>query len=784
SALQVLSGEADLTVRGPRSGFDEALYARIAQMQEIAVASPIVEVDAHVEGQTDSLHVLGIDVFRAGRVQPALVGNGEPLDSLRADTVFLSAAAANWLALKPGDKLRIQIGLQAIEFRVAGLLSASAVGQRLAVMDIAAAQWRLLRPGAVTRIDLRLRPGVDANAFQARLQNELPAGVYVESPQSAVQSNLRMSRAYRVNLNVLALVALFTGGLLVLSTQALAVVRRRAELALLRVLGMTRGEIVRLLAAESMLIGGVGAGLGLLTGYALASAVAGSVGADLGAGFFAGVAPQLQLEWSAVLVYFLAGIVASLAGGILPALEAARAHPAQALKAGDEQLGYRRLQRPYRGLALAALGGLLLLLPPMGGLPIAGYVAIALLLFGTILLMPWLTAAVFSRVPLIGRPAGTLAIAHLRGTTAQAGIGLAAIVAAVSLATAMAIMVASFRDSLDQWLERMLPADLYVRTGSPSDTGFIDLNVQRAIAAVSGIQRVEWLRSQQIVLDPARPRVTLLARDLTPARAQSVLPLISNVVRPGPDDPPAVWVSEPLADLYAVRPGARLLIPLVGRAVPFTVAGIWRDYARQNGSLLIERAAYVQLTGDRLVSDAALWLSPGTTAHEVRAALLRAVANADRLELSEPGEIRRRSLTIFDRTFAVTYALEACAIIIGLFGLTSSLASQVLARRREFGMLRHIGMTRRQLATMLALEGLFSSAVGLVVGLGLGWTVSLVLIEVVNRQSFHWSMEIHIPWLGLGIFAIGMLALATLSAAVSARQAMRTDSVRAVREDW
>jgi putative ABC transport system permease protein len=782
-ALQAVSGEADLTVRGPRSGFDEAVYANLARMPEVAVASPMLEVDARVAGRDEPLHMLGIDVFRAVRIQPALVGEGtDRLDPLRPDMVFLSPQAAHWLSIDAGDTLRVQVGLSSLVLRVAGVLTGG--GQRLGVMDVGAMQWRLHRMGVLTRIDLRLKPGVDTAAFSARLQTVLPAGVFVETPRAALDSTLRMSRAYRVNLTVLALVALFTGALLVFATEALAVVRRRSELALLRVLGMTRGGLLRLLGAESLLMGAIGAALGVVTGHALASIVLRSVGADLGAGFFSGFEPQLRMEWQAIALYASAGMAAALLGGLVPTLEAARAHPASALKAGDEQMAYRQLRAPRAALVLLVLGAILVALPPVNGLPLFGYGAITLMLIGTIGLIPWLSALVFARLRLPRGAIGELALAQLRGASAQTAIGMAAIVASVSLMVAMAIMVTSFRDSLDQWLGRMLPADLYVRANVAGDTGFIDAPAQQAMTALSGIARVEFLRSQQIVLDATRSRVTLLARDLSARGAENVLPVVSPVVLPSADQPPAIWISEAIADLYAFTPGQRVQVPLSGRSVEFTVAGVWRDYVRQNGALVIDRPLYAQITGDPVITDAALWLASGVNASDVTARLRSAIAGGAMLEISAPGEIKRLSLSIFDRTFAVTYALEACAVIIGLFGLSSSVAGQVLARRREFGMLRHIGMTRRQVSVMLSLEGVLSGALGLGTGLLLGWAISLVLIHVVNRQSFHWSMEMHLPWSSLALFAAAMLLLATVVAAVSGRSARGKDVIRAVKDDW
>jgi putative ABC transport system permease protein len=213
------------------------------------------------------------------------------------------------------------------------------------------------------------------------------------------------------------------------------------------------------------------------------------------------------------------------------------------------------------------------------------------------------------------------------------------------------------------------------------------------------------------------------------------------------------------------------------------VAGVFRDYARQHGAILIDRADYVALTGDRRVNDAALWLAPGATRAAAMEAL-SALPGGAQLEISDPGEIRTVSLRIFDRSFAVTYAMEAVAVLVGLFGLSSSLGAMVLGRRREFGMLRHLGLTRRQIAGMLAAEGGLLAIVGSAAGLACGAAISLVLVYVVNRQSFNWSIEMHWPFALLASLVAVLIILAVVTAILSGREAMGMGPVRAVREDW
>jgi len=784
-ALQTLAGDADLTVRGPRAGFDQALYPRIAQLPEVAVASPMIEIEASIRDQEQPLRLVGVDVFRAGQIQPALLSEvDEFLDSLRADTLFLSPAASEWLDVRIGDAVVVQVGLREVPLRVAGMLRADGSGQRLAAMDIAGAQWLLDRQDRLTRIDIKLRPGADLAAAQARIQALLPSGLYTERPEASVQSTARLTRAYRVNLNVLALVALFTGGLLVFSTQALSVVRRRAQLALLRVLGVTRRGVVALVLAEGALLGMAGAAMGVALGFLLAYLGLRFVGADLGAGYFRGITATPRVEPLALAVFFALGIAVAMLGSLIPALEAARTQPARALKAGDEARAFDRLGSPWPGGVIIVIGGGAAFIPPVNGLPLFGYLAIALLLVGSILLMPRLMTRLLHALPVLRSPAPALAHMQLANAPGPASLSLAAIVAAVSLTVSMAIMVASFRQSLDDWLEHVLPADLYLRAGGAGDTGYLSTGDQHRIAGLTGLRRVEFLRSQQVLLDPSRPRVTLLAREMDPTEPQARVPLVGPHLVPRQGSPPPAWVSEMVADVYGFAPGTVIELPVAGRAVRFTVAGVWRDYARQNGAVLIDRAVYVRLTGDANASDAALWLEPGVAPTDMEARVRAALPGGEGLEFAQPGEIRELSLRIFDRSFAVTYALEAAAVAIGLFGLSSSMASQVLARRREFGMLRHIGMTRLQIGLMLAAEGALTSAVGLIVGCGLGWLIGLILIHVVNRQSFHWSMDLLIPWLPVAAFCTVMLLLATLTAIVSGRQAMGGDAVRAVKEDW
>jgi putative ABC transport system permease protein len=768
AAVRAVAGEADLEVRGGRGGFPESLYTAVARLPGVETVSPVLELDAGVAGTGRTVRVVGLDILRAARLQPALVLE-DRYELLKPDRAFLSAAAAASLRLGKGDELRLVVGQKTVALRVAGVLASGALRGQAVLTDIATAQWRLERMGELNRLDIRVSGNKDSVVQD--IQKLLPPGVHVSSLQSLEESSSYPSRAYRVNLNVLAMVALFTGGFLVFSAQSLEMTRRRGEHALLRVLGLRRAQVFRLVLLESAALGAAGAAAGLALGYLIAWAALRAFGGDLGAGMFRTGAPELSISGAGLAGYFAAGVAVAMAGACLPALDAARAPPARALKSGDEQTMFQRLSPAWPGLSLLAGGALLSQLGPVDGLPVFGYASIACLLFGAVTVMPCVAKNVFQGMGSFGKPEFQLALAQLRAAPGQAAVSLAAIVASFALLAAMAIMVASFRQSVDRWLDTVIPADLYLRTTHAGDTGFLEEGFEARVRALPQVARAEFLRAGRIPLDPARPPLVLVARD----NAAGAFP------RVGEQRPGKVWISEVVADVHGVS--GSIVLPLQGKNHELPVAGMFRDYARQHGAILIDRRDYVALTGDRRVNDAALWLAPGATAAQAMAAL-RALPGGEALEIGTPGEIRAASLRLFDRSFAVTYALEAVAVLVGLFGLSASVGALVLARRREFGVLRHLGLTRGQIAGMLAAEGGLLAALGAAAGLAAGIAISLVLVYVVNRQSFHWSMELHWPVAFLLSLTGTLVALAVLTAVIAGREAMGMGPVRAVREDW
>jgi putative ABC transport system permease protein len=785
-ATKRLVGEADVVVRGPHDGFSEQLFVRLAQDPAVSAASPVLELDAALPGRREPLKVLGVDPFRAASLQPAIMGDiGSGIFSLfQPDSIYLSSSAAQELHLQRGDALPVIVGSSTKTLHVLGVLSEGTYSQPLGLMDIASAQWTFEAIGRLNRIDLRLNPGTDVEAFRRTWSARLPAGVLAVAPQVERDRAVTVTRAYRVNLNMLALVALWTGAFLVFSTQSLSVLRRRRSLALLRALGVTQSQLERALIGEGAALGVAGSLLGVVLGLAVAAAILRLLTGDLGNGQLRTFGASLHAAPSSLLGFFAMGIVVAGIGAWLPARTAARQPPARSLKGGDADFSVTARTSGYSGVALLAVGAALAPLPPLAGLPVFGYAAVGALLFGAVLLVPSLTVRALGLAPRTERIVLDTAVAQLRENVGLSTLSLASIIVSFSLMVAMAIMVYSFRVSFDRWLGKLLPADIQMRTPFGSDTAYWSPADQAGIAAIDGIARVQFRRSRQFLLDPARAPVTLIARGDTAAQAADELPLVRSEQRPGASTAKPAWISEAVHDIYGYMPGDRIELPLAGRSEPFTVAGIWRDYARISGSVVITHRDYIDATNDRSANEGSIWLKAGASASRVEAALRARFDRGDAIEMMTSTALRERSLQIFDRAFAITYALEAIAVIIGLTGISFAASSTALARRAEFGMLRHVGMLRRQVVGMLASEGILTSAFGVAYGLALGAALSVILVFVINRQSFNWSIDLAVPAWQLALLSVTLIAAAALTATWSGRAAMSEDAVRAVREDW
>jgi putative ABC transport system permease protein len=788
-ALDMVNGQASAQIQAPAGDFDEELFEQmVGESARLGMESlsPVLIV------RTDLLTVVGLDLFRAASVTPSLmpsVEQGRRDDLFAEDSIFLSAAALRELGFSVGDRITLKAGLIPQEFRIAGTVPGAA-GQSIAVMDLGLAQWRFGRVGKLSRLDVRLRDGANAQSVANSLATVAPGRrLVLADERDRRMSNL--SRAYRVNLSVLAFVALFTGAFLVFTTVTFSVLRQQTQLALLGVLGANRGWIMALVQGQAALVCAIGGALGIAIGLGLAKVLLLFVGGDLGGGYFSDAAPPLEFSGGAMLGFWLLAIAVGLLAGWLPARSAAAKAPIEQLRQGAAERMLAPLARPWLAFLLALISAGLAFAPAFNGLPIAGYASIACVLFAGSAALPWLVKTVFESIArlLSQRARVNASVLFAIWRIAQAPVSaaglIAGVVAAISLTVAMVIMVASFRDSVTHWLEQILPADLYTSSQGMGYQVEFDEQAQRAVAAVTGVIRYEFNRHQPVLVRSDRPEVMVMARPLPRDNPVEGVPLTGPWI--DTEAKPRVFVSEAMRDLYGWQPGGTYSLALssTAPAAPLHVAGIYRDYGRQHGSIMMDIADFSAITGDDRKTALAIWLAPNAKPEQVVEQLRERIPQLREMRIMSAQDIRALSLQIFDRSFALTYALELAALLVAVFSVATGFAGQALIRGKEFALMAHLGQSHRQRRGVITLESVALLGLGVAWGSLLGMAMSQVLIHRVNPQSFHWTMESVFPVAPLVLLAIAVVAIGAVAALWAAGRGLTPARLNlALREDW
>jgi putative ABC transport system permease protein len=798
-ALDTVNGQASAQLVATSGDFsDELLDAVVSRQKELGIRA----VSPVLERATQPVRVLGLDIFRAGRVTSALlpsVSDDRRMQVFDENAIFLSATALKELAVAVSDDLILSFGGKTQTFKVAGLVPGVA-GQSLAVMDLGVAQWRLDGLGLLSRLDIQLVDGGSAKDLAVALKY-LNLGLTLVTAEDRDRRMSNFSRAYRVNLSVLALVALFTGAFLVFTTISFSVLRQQSELALLSVLGAARTWLFGLVLTQALLVAAIGGLLGIGLGLGVAWVLLRVMGGDLGAGYFSTTVPPLDIDVWVLLGFWLLSLAVGAIAGYFPARAATAGSPVSQLRAGATERTLKPVLNARIAAVLALISIVLTLMPPIDGLPLAAYLSIAFLLFAGIALMPSLVKQFFTwmarLVPSAGvramSPSLTLAVWRLAQAPASAAGLIAGVVAALALTVAMVVMVASFRDSVTQWLDKVLPADLYAsltRSDLNEPSGQDPASLHR-LAAIPGIGRLELTLQQKILFRPEQPEVMLIARPIPSGRAAQVLPVTGDlsVQSKGITDPlPEVFVSEAMLDLYNWKPGEIHTLPVKtssGASLSVWVAGVFRDYGRQHGSIVMDISVYQALTQDRRRTDIALWLTPDSNPAVVLERLRKQFPQLQALEFRSSSDLRALSLTIFDRSFAMTYALEVAALLVALFTVAAGFAGQALLRQKEFALVQQLGQSASQLTQWISLESGLLLALASCWGTVLGLLMSQILIHRVNPQSFHWTMETSLPTVAIVVLILVTVLLGMLAAVWAAKRNLNAERLAlSLREDW
>lgn len=801
SGVRQFSGQADLQWQPHSQWLPEEALETIALRPEVLSASPVIDIQVRIAGLDEPVRWLGIDLFTAALVTPNLIGQTDDdflaqrgeIPALQSDTVFASPALLEALSKRgqageAATSLEVMFNGEPSNWALRGSVPAAGSASMVLVSDIASAQWQFGLLEKLSRIDIKLKDGVLLEPFRNSFEAIAQTHGRLETPSEQSTRGASASQAYRANLSILAMVALLTGGFLSFSTQLLSVAHRSRQWALLAALGM-KGRYLRrqiyLEAGASGLVGGI---LGLVLGLGLASWVVGRFGVDLGAGYFSTSANSFEFSVLELLVFLGFGLSATLLGGLAPARHAEQGSTQQRMRAGSEESGLQFANRSHwYGLAALVIASVVVWLPPWGSIPLGAYAAVALGLFGGIACIPFVVAMVV-RTPDRLRGMASLARSRLACTPNMLAVGLAGVVASFSLVVAMHVMIYSFRYSLDDWLNQVLPAPLYLGLG---ETGWAEFpqEFQHAVAKHAATGQAEFWGNQPLVIDPLRPAVELIARPIDLQAASQRLPMTGPQADQARAGTLPVWVSEPMTDLYLLAPGNTITLQLdEGRAIEATVMGVWRDYTRQHGAVVLPKELLASRFGIRFSdTQGALWPAEGQALPGLRTTVEQLAQQHGAQgppRMTEPGEIRQISLDIFDRSFAVTYLLELAAVLIGLFGVATTFSAMAMQRQREFALLRAVGARKSLLYRLIGQEALLAASLAAAWGLLMGLGFAAILVFVVNPQSFHWTMDWRVPWGDLTLMVIGVVGLSCATMVLAMRQGLQKPQLASLKEDW
>jgi putative ABC transport system permease protein len=796
-SAETVAGKATHQVVGAGASLDDDVYRRLRVEQRYRQAAPVVQGYATVPGSNRTFQLLGVDPFAEGPFRP-YVGPGSELDlgtfMARPNTALLAAPTADELGVAVGDSLTIDIEGVQHPLQIVGLMAPDDERSRratesLIVTDIATAQALLDMRGQLTRIDLILPSGAAGDRVRADLQSALPGGAQIRRSEARTETVEQMTRAFNLNLTALSLLALVVGAFLIYNTMTFSVVQRRPLIGRLRALGVTRREVFGLVLGEAALIGLVGTGIGLLLGIVLATGLVQLVTQTINDLYFVVTVRELAIAPFTLLKGAVLGLGMTLAAAVAPAREATNAPVNVVLQRSAQETGVRDLVPRLAGLGglFGAVGAGLLIVS--GQSIVWSYAGLLGIILAAALLAPAAIVGLARALrPLMNALFGVLGRMAARGvvsTLSRTSVAIAALMVAIAATVGVGIMVDSFRGTVESWLSHSLQADVYIQ---PPSLVFRRSNATLQRAVVDRIQSTEGVAGSHSVR-----RVDVQA---------SVGPTELVAVDPGPNtpdvyrfkagNPDAIWrdfeaedfvlVSEPYAYRYGLGAGDTLRLQTDRGAAAFPIRGVFYDYGSDLGVVLTSRSTYTRHYDDRGISGVAVNAAPG---QDVDALVERIRARAQGMQdivVQSNRGLRESSMRIFDRTFTITTVLRLLAIVVAFIGVLSALMALQLEREREFGVLRATGMTPGQVGRYVTMQ---TGVMGFVAGLlsiPLGLALAYVLIFVINKRSFGWTLQLEVAPAILGQALLLGLAAALLAGAYPAWKMAQSNPSNALRE--
>jgi len=792
ATIDFVAGKADLEVTGTGGNIPEELLPVLSKRPEVVAATPLVRgIITLPDFPGEYLDVLGVDVltnvpFRTFELTDLDATSFAFEQWLRGpDSLAISESFAKQHHLAVGDRIRASVNTTTIDLTVRYLLRSASSGNadaHFAAIDIGWAQEIFDRRGKLDSIQLRTAPGLKSGPAIARLYALLPPGVRIATPQRRSEQIAKIVGSFQLNLTALSLVALFVGVFLIYNTISASVVRRRHEIGIVRALGVSAAAVKTLFVAEAAVVATAGTFVGLILGTTLATALISTVSRTISALYLLVTIRDVSLDRTTYFAACGVGLLSGILGAWMPARAAGQLEISAAL-APQIAIPDRTNRRYWTVIALvlivaaALCSWLALTVAP----PWLGFAAAFFTLSGFSFLAPlavrvasWAAEGIvrFSRTIFRARLlAFRMASAQLVRSLARNAVTIAALASAVAMTIGVTVMIFSFRRTVGSWIDQTLVADLFVVPASNEITGPVSF-LPREVAAFfendSRVAAIDTFREKRVFVQGDE---TMLAA--INASASRVLPFLqgnSVELMKRFRAERCVAVSESFARRRGLAQGSTVAIETPSGVIALPIVGLFYDYTRDGGVVYTSMRNFTALFGEDRIHSVGVYLKPGASAEMLADAFRERLSGAGEFAVFRNREVRERVFQIFDQTFAVTYVLEAVAVIVALTGTFLAFTTLVAERTRLLAVMRGVGMSSAQLMRLLLIEagliGTIASGLGMVAGLAL----AVVLTGVINRAFFGWTVQLSIPWRSLLLTPVWVIASAVAAAVLPAWQ--------------
>ena len=812
-ASTAIIGNATHTIKGGPSGVPEELMAELRVGLGVHRVTPLIEgygkyITQQNQDENLVLQLVGIDIFSDLPFRNHIIGTTSQLDVQRfvaeKNAVVIAKSLAKTLGVQTESKILIQVAGKTQEFVVIALVDDSTPEQQalhaMVFMDIASAQEALGRFGQLSQIDLIFdKSGADAQLL-SKVKQILPASLELVPADSRGNALYQMTEAFETNLTALSLFALVVGIFLIYNTMTFSVIQRREIIGSLRTLGVTRGQIFRLVFFESLTIGAVATWMGILLGIAISQALLSLVTRTINDLYFVLTVQSLDVSVWSIVKGLALGLLATAVAGLMPALESSKSTPRASLTRSTLETNYRNTARwgSLIGSLLLVMSTLITMLPVHRLM--VSFVGVFVVILGFAFLVPQLTLALVRlTTPVICVVFGSIGNISARGVArslSRTGVAIAALSVALATIIGVVVMIDSFRFSVVEWLDNTLNADIFITpagVNTGTDKGHLDSAWAEVFRKLPEVALVTTTREVQV--QTPKGATDMIVVDM-PESVFSRFKLVEGSAQTAANRfflEDSLLVSESFAYHNNIGLNDMLALPTGQGIRTFKVVGVFTDYGSERGVVAMYRKVYNNYWSDRSISTIGLYAARGVNIDRLTRILHRVIdeQNSDPFQTVQPQELviqtnqalKQATITIFDRTFVVTEVLRLLAILVAFVGVVSALMSIQFERKPEIALLRALGMTPPQVWAVISGETGLMGAIAGILAAPLGLILAMVLIFIINRRSFGWTIDVSIdPLIFVQSFFLAVTA-SLIAGIYPALQMSQNNPATGLRED-